>query len=210
MSTIDALTSESAATDLRDFEYRPVSTAAIASLVFGALSAVVFFGARDSFESCLMLCPIPLIGLLFGFRALSRITAHPDHTSGRGMALLGTALSAACLIGGLSYAGFVYATEVPDGYARTSFEDFRPDEVEIRGDVLVPPDIKALDGKKVFIKGYIRPKYFDQIDVTTTGKVTVDSSLRVFRLGGVLRVLPENIFKGPTVPVFKLEADYAQ
>ena len=33
----------------------------------------------------------------------------------------------------------------------------KPTEIQERGGVTVPPDIAALDGKHVFIKGYIRP-----------------------------------------------------
>ena len=49
------------------------------------------------------------------------------------------------------------ATEVPPGYVRTSFAEFKPDEVDLRGNHFIPPDVAALDGKKVFIKGYMRP-----------------------------------------------------
>jgi hypothetical protein len=57
----------------------------------------------------------------------------------------------------MSYSGFVYATEVPDGYIRTSFAELRPDEVEARSDQVIPLTIAELEGKKVFIKGYMRP-----------------------------------------------------
>jgi hypothetical protein len=239
MSTTDALNRYDASPAAGEFQYRTVNTAAIASIVFGVLSLIVFVAGRDSFEACLMLCPIPLIGLAMGFRALSRIRANPDQYTGRKLAMAGAVLSAACLAGGLAFSGYVFATEVPEGYVRTSFEDLRPDEVELRGDVIVPPDVAALDGKKVFIKGFIRPgtenfrqhatkfllvrdnnqccfgdltsvKYFDQVDVSTIGALSVDSSLNVKRIGGILRVYPENAFKGPTAPVFALEADYAK
>ena len=50
---------------------------------------------------------------------------------------------------------YIYATEVPEGYERISYADLQPqpDEPPDR----VPPDAKALDGKKVFIKGYVYP-----------------------------------------------------
>jgi hypothetical protein len=174
-----------------------------------------------------------------GLRAWWRVRANPDQFTGQKLAAVGAVLSAICLVGGLAFSGYVYATEVPEGYARTSFEDLRPDEVELRGDVVIPADIMALDGEKVFIKGYIRPgtenfrnnatsfllvrdnnqccfgdittvKYYDQVQVATTGRLTVDYSPRLFRIGGVLRVFPENAYKGPGAPTFTLEADYAQ
>jgi hypothetical protein len=90
----------------------------------------------------------------------------------------------------------------------------------------------------VFIKGYIRPgtpnfrqnatsfllvrdnnqccfgdlskiKYYDQIDVDMEGPLRVDYSLGVFKIGGVLKINPENASLGPSAPVFSLQADYA-
>jgi hypothetical protein len=139
----------------------------------------------------------------------------------------------------LAYALWVYSTEVPPGYARTSFGDFRPDEVEQRGNLLVPRHVQALDGKKVFIKGYMRPgssptrtnvrqfllvrdnnqccfgdistvKYFDQVLVSTIGSLSTDYSTGLYRVGGTLRIHPENILKGVGYPVYTLEADHLE
>jgi hypothetical protein len=114
----------------------------------------------------------------------------------------------------------------------------RPDSLEQRGGVIVPPDIAALDGKKVFIKGYIRPdsvtvsrgidrfllvrdnnqccfgdistiKYYDQMDVNMVGSRRVDYRQGVFRMGGVLKIEPQNRALGSRSPVFSLEADYS-
>ena len=112
----------------------------------------------------------------------------------------------------------------------------KPDEVEMRGDVMVPPDVAALDGKKVFIKGYIRPdstpyrqninrfllvrdnqqccfgdistvNYFDQMAVALGKDYTLNYSPGVFRMGGTLHINPRNIGRGQ--PVYTLDADYA-
>jgi hypothetical protein len=98
--------------------------------------------------------------------------------------------------------------------------------------------VAALDGKRVFIKGYIRPdsvkvtrgidrfllvrdnnqccfgdlstvKYYDQMLVTMAGSRRVDYSDGVFRMGGILKVEPENAVGRPLAPVFSLQADYA-
>jgi hypothetical protein len=239
MSTTEAFTVRDMPSEARDFEYRSVSTAAIASVVFGVLSLVIFLAGRDSFEASLMLAPLPIIGLVMGLRGWSRVRRNPDQFTGHKLALAGSLLSIVCLVGGLSFSGYVYATEVWPGYVRTSFENLRPDEVEERGGKVVPPEVMALDGKKVFIKGYIRPgtenfrqnatrfllvrdnnqccfgdittvKYYDQVKVDTVGRLTVDCSSKLFRLGGILRVFPDNAYKGPGAPVFALEADKAE
>jgi len=143
--------------DSDDFEYRPLSSGAITAAIFGVLSLLMFAAGGESLQSSLMLSPIPLVGLIVGLRSLGKIRAMPSQLSGSKLATIGVALSAIGLVGGLSYAGYVHATEVPDGYVRTSFHEFRPDEVEVRSGHIVPDAVKQLEGQKVFIKGYIRP-----------------------------------------------------
>lgn len=227
-----------------DFEYRPLSVGAVAAVIFGVLSYLIFIVGGNSLQSSLMLAPIPTIGLIVGILALNRIRSMPDQLSGRGTAVTGIVLSAIGLFGGIGYAGFVHATEVPEGYTRTSFYEFRPDEVEKRGGKAVPPDVQQLDGKQVFIKGYMRPgthvsksgtpvrhnvnrfllvrdnnqccfgdistvKYYDQVLVQMLDNKTTNYSGGMFRMGGKLRVLPENSARAGH-PVYILEADYVQ
>ena len=140
-----------------DFEYRPLSSGAIAAAIFGVLSLLVFVAAGESLQSSLMLSPIPLVGLAVGLITLSKIRNMPGQLSGGRIALIGVILSTVGLVGGLSYAGYIHATEVPDGYLRTSFQEFRADEVEVRSGHIVPPEVQELEGERVFIKGFIRP-----------------------------------------------------
>ena len=106
-----------------------------------------------------MLTPLPLIGLAVG---RSRAASHPRQSRSDAPARgAGDGRHRVCRRRASSAAWRSPATSTRPkcrpGYARTSFADFEPDEVELRGDHLVPPDVAALDGKKVFIKGYIRP-----------------------------------------------------
>ena len=140
-----------------DFDYRPLSIGAIASAIFGVLSGMLFFAAANDLQTTLALAPMPVLGLLLGISALRKIASMPYQYSGRVPAFVGVILSCLGLFGGLGYAGVVHATEVPEGYTRTSFYELRPDDVEQRGGKIVPPDIQALAGKSVFIKGYMRP-----------------------------------------------------
>ncbi|MCI0332044.1 MAG: hypothetical protein L0228_02310 [Planctomycetes bacterium] len=219
-------------------QYRALHTGAILGLVLGVLSVFMVVAAANSLQSCLLVAPIPVLGMAISLRSLARIRREPELYTGRQLATLGLVLSLVFLIGGVSYGGYIYLTEVPEGYTRISFNTMRPDEIQERGGVKVPPEITALDGKKVFIKGYIRPdsitvsrgidrfllvrdnnqccfgdistiKYYDQIDVDMVGSRRVDYEQGVFRIGGVLHVHPENLALGPTKPVFSLEADHA-
>lgn len=229
----------SATTPSDDFEYRALSTGAIAAAIFGALSPLTIAAASDSLESCLLLCPIPVVGLIVGLRSLAAIRARPDQLSGWKIALLGTLLSLAGLVVGLGYGGYVHATEVPPNHIRTSFQKFRPDEAEERSGIPIPKDVLALDGKKVFIKGYMREdstpvrhnvrrfllvrdnnqccfgdlssvKLYDQVLVDFVENVTTDYSTGLFRVAGTLHLVPENLLRGPGYPVYTLVADYVQ
>ncbi|MFO0791814.1 MAG: hypothetical protein U0805_20320 [Pirellulales bacterium] len=220
-------------------QYRSLHTGALISLVLGIVSVFVVVSAASSFEWCLVAAPIPALGLFLGARSLARIRAFPDQYTGAPLAQAGMALSLIFLVGGIAYGGYVYATEVPDGYTRISFNEMKPDELQERSGVAIPPEIMALKGKKVFIKGYVRPgssttrtnidrfllvrdnnqccfgdlskvKYFDQMVVQITSDDRVDDNLDLLRMGGVLEIHPENLGLGPDAPVFGLKADYAR
>ena len=219
-------------------QYRGIHTGAIVGLVLGLLSAFMIVAAGNSLDSCLMVTPIPVVGMFVSLRSWARIRRESEQFTGSRLALAGFTLSLVFLTTGLAYGGYVYATEVPDGYARISFDGMKPDEVEERGGTVVPPDIAELAGKNVFIKGYIRPdsvsvtrgidrfllvrdnnqccfgdlskiKYHDQMLVNMAGSLRVDYSQGIYRIGGVLQIQPENVAFGPGVPVFSLKADYA-
>jgi hypothetical protein len=236
MATTEAF-SKSSDLGEEQFQYRPLSVGAIASVVFGLLSSLTFITGGDSLAACLLMCPIPAVGIAVGLRAWARIRSMPDQMSGGKLAVVGVLLSMIGLVGGLGYSGYVYATEVPLGYSRISFGELRPDEVEQRGNLPVPRNVQQLDGQKVFIKGFMRAdstpvrhnvrnfllvrdnnqccfgdlssvKYFDQVLVSTVGTLSTDYSTGIFRVGGTLRIHPENVRRGVGHPVYVLEADH--
>lgn len=220
-------------------QYRALHTGAVVGFLLAILLAVfTLIAAGNSPESCIAISALNAVPLSICLWSLARIRREPELYTGRQLALAGLAMSIAFLVVGVGYGSYVYATEVPDGYTRISFNAMKPDELQERGGVKIPPEIAALDGKKVFIKGYIRPdsipvsrgidrfllvrdnnqccfgdlstiKYYDQIDVDMVGSRRLDYDQGVFRVAGVLRVNPENLAPGGLKPVFSLEADYA-
>ncbi|MDC0936071.1 DUF4190 domain-containing protein [Pirellulales bacterium] len=219
------------------FQYRSVSLGAVVALVLGVGSSLILLAGRNSLLSAVMIAPLPLAGIALGAVAFHRIRRDPEYLSGLGLAAAGIALSSTFLMGGLAYAGYVFATEVPDGYHRSSFIQFAPDLAESNAGVPVPEDVLALDGQKVFLKGFIRPdsvpyeqgfrefllvrdnneccygdqakvKYYDQVAVDVVDGLKTSYSSAMLRVGGTLHVLPNNLRRGPGHPVFKLEADY--
>ena len=218
--------------------YRALHTGAIFALVIGLASALVFISASVSLESCLIVSLIPLAGIAMSYWSLTKIRRQSDQYTGKWLAIAGLALSTFFLVTGVGYGFYVYQTEVPDGYQRIAFESLRPSELQIRGGHAVPPEIKALEGKRVFIKGYIRPgsapvrtgidqfllvrdnnqccfgdlskvNYFDQMAVQITSSHRVEDTLNILRMGGILEINEQNLALGPGYPVFSLKADYA-
>ncbi len=219
-----------------DFNYRPLSVGAVVSVVFGLLSGLVFLAGQNSLQDCLMMCPIPVVGIVLGFHTWRKIGSMPDVLGGYRLAVTGTLLSLFGLVAGLGYSGYVYSTEVHAGYTRISFGKLRPDEIDLRGGHMVPSDILQLDNQPIFIKGYMREgtssqrhnvrrfllvrdnklccfgdlskvKYYDQILVTVPDTLRVDYSTGIFRTEGTLHVDPKNVHNGPEHPVFTLDAD---
>lgn len=220
--------------------YQALHTGAIIGLVLGVMSVFTAVAAMNSLEFCVMTAPIPVLGMFTSLRSWSQVRREPERYTGGGLAMTGFVLSLVFLLGGLGYSGYVYATEVPEGYTRISFAAMKPDELQERNGMVVPPEIAALDGKHVFIKGYIRPdsitqrvrikefllvrddnqccfgdistvKYYDQIDVKLRGGLTIDFNERaVRRIGGILKVEPQNAALAAREPVFSLMADYAK
>ncbi|MGH7193639.1 MAG: DUF4190 domain-containing protein, partial [Candidatus Saccharimonadales bacterium] len=124
--------------------YRAVNSLAVVSFVAGLLSALAFLDW--------LLAVIPMLGIALGVLAMRRIRAFPNEYTGEHFALAGALLSSVCLVGGWARLAYVYQTEVPEGHLRISYDDLQPQAEEAD---FVPAQARQLDGKKVFIKGYV-------------------------------------------------------
>ncbi len=217
-------------------EYRALSTGAVASLVLGLASVFLLPAALTSLQGVTMLSPIPLVGLVVGVRAVLKIRQMPDALTGATLAKLGVLFSALFLVGGFGLGSWVYATEVPDGAQRVTFVQMKPSETEKAKNVIVPPEVSALKGKRVFMKGYMRPssqrfgldtfllvrdnneccfgenlpEYYDRVQVHLNSPLRVDYSTRMFRVAGTLQIDPSAAGGDPGRPVFSLVADYVK
>lgn len=137
----------SASADSVEFPYRALSKLAIAAIllfVFGLLGLIPLF------EPMLALGLIGLICGIVGFRTVSR---YPEEYSGLGLAKAGAILNGLLLVSGITVHTVIYLTEVPDGFERVGFYELEKHEGPDT------PTKKALeiDGKDVFLKGYIHP-----------------------------------------------------
>jgi hypothetical protein len=208
--------------------YRSVTRAGAVSLFLGVLSVFALL-----FPTLLV---IAAVGLVMGLVARRNLRAYPEELTGGIPTTVGILLCLLILVGGTTWHSYVYATEVPNGYERISFDDLQPEAVKAKtGTPGLPLD---LDGKRVFVKGYVhpgvasmgkirrfilvpdmgtccfggQPKMTDMIEVTVPEALGIRYSQRKRKLGGVLRVRDRvtSVAGGLYGGYYELKADYVQ
>lgn len=126
--------------------YQAVSRAAVASVVVGVLGLLGFW--------LIPILVLPLVGVIFGMVALRNLRQFKGELTGQPIAFLGLALCGPTLVIAPALHAYVYATEVPEGYERINFSQLKSPYV----DADIPPEsAMELNGKHVFLKGYIHP-----------------------------------------------------
>ncbi|HWA99223.1 MAG TPA: DUF3299 domain-containing protein [Pirellulales bacterium] len=201
--------------------YRAVSTLAVVSLLLGVLSAVALLDWP--------LAMVPLVGMVAGFIAWRRVREQSDTLTGAGLARAGVLLSAGFWIAGWTRLSYEYATEVPAGYERLTFAALQPDPA--KPEEIVPPSATQLDGRRVFMKGYVLPGrqtegirefvlvwnsgdccFGSNPALTHMVAVTLDDPLRLSYTTGVRKVAGtfhvESADAEGQAVVYKLQADY--
>jgi hypothetical protein len=135
----------------RTFDYKPVPLMAPISVFFGLLALFAFLTPSG--------VPVALVGLVVSAVCLLKIRRAAGDYGGAWLARAGLLLSAVSLVGGSVLHTMAYANEVPAGYARLNFtEDISKKGLVVENGYLAPhPDVVALDGKKIFLKGYMYP-----------------------------------------------------
>lgn len=212
--------------DELEYGYRSVSRAAVLSLVFGLLGLLSWYSPL-----LLFLCAVGAIFALVAFRNLRK---YPTELSGRAVAWAGGVLSLLALIGSPIKHTVEYYTELPDGYERISFAALKS---PLGAPDYPPQTAVELDGKKVFVKGYIHPTSLSSnasktfilvpdwatccfgeqpplthmIEVRLTGEEFASKSLRRHSLAGTLSVRPFlKPVEGLNGVFYELEADHFQ
>lgn len=185
--------------DPEQFEYRAVCKSAVVSMVFAVMALLLSLVSE-------LFVLIPLLGAVFGWVAMRNFKLYPNELVGKSVGKIGFWMSLVLLVSSVAYHSYVYATEVPEGYTRISYRDLRPDR---NGKLPFAKKAETLDGKKVFIKGYVRPsdkqrgltnfilvgdfgdccfggnpKPYEVIAISIVNDDKVDYSLRKRRIGG--------------------------
>lgn len=147
-STLDRVQSP----ETNEFSYRPVPVFVPAAMITGILSIVV--GIFTEFA-----LPVALIGLVFGVIGQRQVSRSNGEFSGSGIAKAGIVLCVMSLFGGSAWHSYLYATEVPDGFERKSFvrDISKKGFVFDEGASDYHREVRDLDGRKLFLKGYMYP-----------------------------------------------------
>lgn len=207
-----------------DYTYRSVSRAAVLSLVFALLGLLSWYSP--------MLLILSLVGLVFSLVALRNLKRFPSELSGKPVAVSGMVLALSALTVSPIRHAYIYNTELPEGYERISFSALKspygaPD--------FPPVEAIGLDGKKVFLKGYIHPTSLSSnsaksfilvpdwatccfgqqpplthmIEVRLSGDKFAEKSFRRHSLAGTLQVRPYlKPVDGLQGVFYELEADH--
>lgn len=127
-------------------DYRSTSRAAVIALVLAILGLSAFTAP--------WLVILPLLSVFAGIVGLNAIKKFPDELLGKPLAFAGILISSITLVVAPAYHGYIYATEVPEGYTRVSFFTLMAD----KGQPDVPTnDAMQWNGQQIFIKGYVHP-----------------------------------------------------
>ena len=203
--------------------YKSVSRAAIASVVLGVFGLTAF--------PIIFMLILPMMGLVFALLAFHAFRKFPEEMLGKPLAVVGLILCGITCTLAPVYHTYVYMTEVPEGFERVDFGKLKSG----LGQPDVPPaEALALDGKQVFIKGYIHPTSMDtvlakrfvlvpdlgtccfggqpplthMIEVSLSGDLRARKSYRKQRLAGTLQVNPNlKPIEGLTGVFYQLRAD---
>lgn len=135
----------------RTFDYRPVPVSVPVAVFFGICGLLAFLTPVG--------VPVALIGLFLSLWCLLKIRRSAGEFSGKWLALTGLVISSIAFFGGVATHSVAYATEVPEGHRRLNFTQDISQKgfVQENGYMTPHPDVVSLDGKKVFLKGFMYP-----------------------------------------------------
>ncbi len=210
--------------------YRAVCKTAVVSFVISIPSVLAVLLAVD-FD---ILTIIPLLGFVLGLTAVLKIRKMPHELTGRSLAMVGMIVCGLEFAGGQAYHWIYYLNEVPEDSIRVTFDELQPKgNKQQRKRQRISQKAWELNGKKVFIKGYVGPnakknnlKKFTlvwtleqccfgttpeathQIAIVLADGLSVDYGVRPKRLTGTLKVNP-NVPEGAPgfTGYYRLEAD---
>lgn len=131
--------------DERTVDYKEVGTLAVGSLVTALFAILGFFWMPFILLSA--------VGLVLGFLAMRKILNAPEEMTGFRMATAGMALSVIIGVAAVIFQTWYYYHNAPPGYEVIDFASMAFDSKSGK----IKDEILALDGKKIFVTGYMYP-----------------------------------------------------
>ncbi len=218
-----ALAAESAdASTASEFDYKPMPVLAPITFLLGLFSAlglIVVVGLL-----------LAVLGIILGTICVMRIRKSNGTMGGSLLANTGLTLSSVMLVAGVSWNVYFYTTELPEGFERVNFvKEISDYQFMVKdGQPQAHPNVQALEGKRIYLKGYMypqrqteelttflllkdnqeccfggQPELYDMIGVKMEEGQTVDYHKGLVAVGGILRV--DFSDPGQLKPVYKLE-----
>ena len=213
-----------------EFSYRPVPMSAVIGGVLAVLSLTALLAW--------LAIPVAVVAALICLVATFTILRSQGELAGLWMAAGGLALSTVMAVAGVLLTMHRYKTEIPEGYERVSFardisaKGVGYQEVDGRLRMVIPPEVRALEGKPIYLKGFMypqgRPNYLtqfvmckdnaqccfggepplqDMIGVMLGEGDTTDYTDSLVGVAGKLKLNPE--YRGGKLdPIYILEAEH--
>ncbi len=95
---------------------------------------------------------VSLLGLILGIIAKRKIMRAPEDISGGTMTTVAVVLCGLLFVSSIGWRTYAHFVSVPAGYQELPF-----DNMALTKDKEIAPEIAALDGRKVYIEGYMYP-----------------------------------------------------
>lgn len=129
------------------------------SLVAGVTYLMASIGVGDT-RQLIPLALLPIAAAAICLYAYRRVRANREIYTGERIALAGAVFAVVSFLAGSTYGAYVYATEVPAGYQRSSFTALQPGDDDLAAGRPIPTEIQSFikNDTDVFLKGYIRPE----------------------------------------------------
>jgi hypothetical protein len=212
------------------FDYRPIPFSAIVGGVLAVLSA----GALLIW----LAIPLAVVAAVVCLAAVITIVRSQGEYAGLWLAAGGLAFSVVMGAAGTVLTVHRYRAELPPGYERVSFardisaRGIGQQEHEGRLAFLIPPEVRALEGKPIYLKGFMyptgreydlttfvlckdnaqccfggQPPLQDMIGVVLTKNRTTDYDSGLIGVAGRLKLNPD--YRGGNVePIYLMDAEY--
>lgn len=212
--------------ELQEFSYRPVPVVAVMGLVLSLLSFIGIF--------IWLAMPLCLVAFVVSLLGLWVIRRSEGAFGGTMVAVSGIVLSLLFFASGIGLQVYMYQTEVPEGYERVSFvRDISDKKVVVENGMMSPPaEVAELEGKSVFLKGYIyqtketenlqsflfvkdnasccfgaNPEIWDRLGVVMKDGKGIRYHAGKVAVAGTFRVNPDFDPNGQLEPLYIIEAD---